>query len=172
MKLERQYKWFRKQIELAISKKLPLILHVRNAHPEAIAVLSEYAEDLQSQNAGVIHCFNGNLESAYRYIEMGFCLGIGGLITDTKNQALRNVVEEIPLSKIVLETDAPYVTPEGAEEKRNSSLNIPIIAQDFAAVKHNPACLTHKKHMGARSMAGWLSDEKCAKIFGLNFSIL
>ena len=135
LKLERQYKWFRKQIELAICKQLPLILHVRDAHLEAIAVLKEYEEDLPSQNIGVVHCFNGDLESAYRYIDMGFYLGIGGLITDIKNQTLRNVVEEIPLSKIVLETDAPYVTPAGAEEKRNSSLNLPIIAQEISRLK-------------------------------------
>lgn len=135
LKLERQYKWFRKQIELSIYKKLPLVLHVRDAHQEALTVLKEYAEELPNQNAGVIHCFNGDLKFAYQYIDMGFYLGIGGLITDTKNQTLRNVVEKIPLEKIVLETDAPYVTPVGAEEKRNSSLNIPIIAQEIAKMK-------------------------------------
>ena len=69
------------------------------------------------------------------YIDMGFYLGIGGLVTDTENQMLRNVVEKVPLEKIVLETDAPYVTPTGAEEKRNSSLNIPIIAQEISRLK-------------------------------------
>lgn len=134
LKVKRQYKWFRKQIELAICKELPLILHVRDAHQEAIDIIKEYVEDLPRQNAGVIHCFNGDLESALKYIDMGFYLGIGGLVTDIENQTLRNVVEKIPLSSIVLETDAPYVTPADVEEKRNSSLNIPIIAKEIAEI--------------------------------------
>lgn len=135
LKVERQYKWFRKQMELAICKGLPLILHIRDAHQEAIDIIKEYRKELPGQNAGVVHCFNGDLKSAFEYINMGFYLGIGGLITDTENKILRNVVEKIPLSKILLETDAPYVVPAGSVEKRNSSINIPIIAQEIANIK-------------------------------------
>lgn len=134
-KLKRQYQWFRKQVEMAIHKKLPLILHVRDAHEEAITVLKEYAEQLPLRNAGVIHCYNGDLETAWRYADMGFSFGIGGLVTEEENQRLRTAVAGLPLSRILLETDAPYVTPAGALEKRNSSLNLPMIAEEVAKLK-------------------------------------
>lgn len=135
LKLARQYKWFRKQIKLAICMDLPLILHVRNAHTEAIDILKEYAEDFPEVNAGVVHCFNGTLDEAIEYIRMGFSIGIGGLICDEENSTLRDAVVGIPINKILLETDCPYVVPKGINEKRNSSLNLPMIAEAVAKIK-------------------------------------
>lgn len=156
--LSRQYKWFRKQIQLASLVNLPLILHVRNAneenvravnevapdrkidyidaHKEAIKVLNEYRNDFSLDVKGVVHCFNStHIDDTKMYISMGYMLGIGGAITYEQNEGLRNIVRVIPMDSIVLETDSPYVMPEGVPGKRNTPINIPYIARTIADLK-------------------------------------
>lgn len=156
--LNRQYQWFRKQIQLASMVQLPLILHIRNAneqllretmkldkdrtvdhmdaHKEAIKILKEYQEDLLPDVKGVVHCFaSTDFEDAKEYIEMGYMLGIGGVVTYSENTKQRELVGRIPLTSIVLETDSPYVMPWGLEGKRNTPLNIPYIAKAVAEIK-------------------------------------
>lgn len=156
--LSRQYKWFRKQIQLASMLNLPLILHIRNAneenirsennnvsgsgidyidaHKEAIKILSEFQDDLKLEIKGVVHCFNSNqVEDAIMYTSMGYFLGIGGSVTFSQNEGLREIVRIIPIDSIVLETDCPYVMPEGLAGKRNTPINIPYIARTIADLK-------------------------------------
>lgn len=119
------------QAELSIEYGLPLILHVRDAWNEIIPLL----EPLQHQIRGVFHSFQGTIMDYHRLKELGdFAVGIGGFIT-YKNSTTAKVLEEIPLEDIVLETDAPYLTPIPHRGTRNESAYIPVIATKVAEIK-------------------------------------
>lgn len=138
IKIKRQYKWFRNQLDLSANRELPLILHIRDAHKEAIMILKEYEDKLLSDVKGVVHCFTGNYEDALEYINMGYMIGIGGVLTYSQNEELRKIVKRIPLESIVLETDSPYVMPERTpafKGKRNMPNTIPYIAGIVAELK-------------------------------------
>lgn len=125
---EQQIILFKKQLELAEKLKLPVVIHSRDAVSDTLNILKDY------NVSGVIHCFSGSLEVANQYINMGFLLGIGGVLT-FKNSNLYKVIENISLDNIVLETDSPYLSPEPYRGKKNSSKYIPIIAQKVADIK-------------------------------------
>lgn len=127
--INEQKKLFEKQLELAERLKLPVVIHSRDATKDTIDTLKKY--DVH----GVIHCFSGSLETAKIYISMGYKLGIGGVLT-FKNSKLYEVIEEIDISNIVLETDSPYLTPEPFRGKINSSKYIPLIAKRIADIKN------------------------------------
>lgn len=122
---------FAEQVGWSVATGLPLMIHVRKAYDETLAVLGRYKNHPLS---GVFHCFSGNIQQARKVIEMGFKLGIGGVVT-YKNSALQKIVEEIPLSSLVLETDSPYLTPVPFRGQRNQSAYIPYIAQKIAELK-------------------------------------
>ena len=124
---EEQIKLFEEQLSLALKYNLPVVIHSRDATLDTINVLKKYPKVY-----GVIHCFSGSYETALEYINMGYYLGIGGVIT-FKNSKLIDVVKKIGLDNIVLETDAPYLTPEPFRGKINSSKYIPIIASYIAS---------------------------------------
>ncbi len=124
---EQQRKVFRKQLELAEKLNLPVIIHSRDAIGETYEILSRY------HVRGIIHCFSGSLEMAQKFIHLGFLLGIGGVVT-FKNSKLYQVISNISLTSIVLETDSPYLTPEPNRGKINESSNIPFIAQKIAEI--------------------------------------
>jgi TatD DNase family protein len=84
---------------------------------------------------GVIHCFSYSTEIAREYIKMGYYIGVGGVVTFNNGRKLKEVVEAIPLTSIVLETDSPYLSPVPFRGKRNSALNIPYVAKEIAALK-------------------------------------
>lgn len=126
-----QQKYFRLQLDLASKLNLPVVIHSREAIQDTYDILKEYTVK------GIIHCFSGSLEMAKLFINQGFYLGIGGVLT-FKNSHLKEVVEEIPLSSIVLETDSPYLSPEPYRGKINSSKNIKIIAQYLSKIKNIP----------------------------------
>jgi TatD DNase family protein len=110
-----QYEVFRLQIEMALRYNLPIVIHTRNAMQETINVVKEYkGRGLR----GIFHCFGGSYESAKQIIDTGFLLGIGGVVT-YKNAGLPETLKNIPLEHIVLETDAPYLTPVPFRGKRN-----------------------------------------------------
>lgn len=119
------------QIEWAIEYKCPVVLHTRNATRETIEVISKYAK---SGMRGIFHCFGGSLEEAKDIIAMGFLLGIGGVLT-YKNAGLDKVMEAIDLKHVVLETDAPYLTPVPHRGKRNEPSYICLVAQRLAEIK-------------------------------------
>ncbi|MEO5984210.1 MAG: TatD family hydrolase [Ferruginibacter sp.] len=131
---EFQYYAFRKQADWAIHYKLPLVIHSRNATPETIAVIQEFGgKDLR----GIFHCFGGTLQEAKEIIDAGFYLGIGGIIT-YKNSGLAEVIREIPMEHIVLETDAPYLAPVPFRGKRNECSYLLLIAEKISVVKNIP----------------------------------
>ena len=126
-----QYTAFRAQIELALAYRLPIVIHTRNAMPETIRVVQEYTS---RGLTGIFHCFGDTYESAMEIIQAGFYLGIGGVLTH-KNSSLPAVLEKIDLSHLVLETDAPYLTPVPFRGKRNEPAYLRYIVDKLASVK-------------------------------------
>ena len=111
---EQQIRAFEKQIEWSIERNLPIVIHSRNSTVDCINILRQY----EGRAKGIFHCFSGNLEEAKEIIRLGFYLGIGGVIT-YKTSDLKDVIAKIGLKNIVLETDAPYLTPLPHRGKRN-----------------------------------------------------
>ena len=128
---EQQYESLHIQANWAIKYERPLVLHTRNAMQETIEVIKSY----EGQNLrGIFHCFSGSLENAKNIIDMGFLLGIGGVLT-FKNSGLDKVITEVDLEHIVLETDAPYLSPVPFRGKRNEPAYLKHIAQKLAEIK-------------------------------------
>lgn len=126
-----QKKWFIRQLELAKEFDLPVIIHSRDAAGDTLEIMKEHAQGLR----GVIHCFSGSKELAEEYVKMGFHIGIGGVVTFKNGKKLKEIAASIPLDKILLETDCPYLAPVPYRGKRNSSLYIPHIAEEIAALR-------------------------------------
>lgn len=125
---EQQKDAFRRQLHWAKALNLPVVLHVRNAFEEAWHILKE---EQDGSLRGVFHCYGGNLEQAPRVVDLGFCFGIGGVLT-FKNSILPQVVRAVPRECILLETDAPYLAPVPHRGKPNESAYIPLIGQKLA----------------------------------------
>lgn len=127
-----QKKWFVEQLSLAREAKLPVIIHSRDAAKDTYDIMkAEHAEEI----GGVVHCYSYSKEMAHNFMDMGFYFGIGGVITFSNAKKLREAVEYIPMDRIVLETDCPYLTPAPNRGKRNSSLNLPYVAEEIASIK-------------------------------------
>jgi TatD DNase family protein len=119
------------QLDLAVKYNLPVVIHTRNSFEQAVSVIEEkYNPAIR----GVFHCFGGSLKQAEKAIELGFLLGIGGIIT-YKNSGLQQVVSKIALEHLVLETDAPFLPPVPYRGQRNESKYIPVIAQKISEIK-------------------------------------
>jgi len=127
-----QYSAFRKQIELSLQYKLPIVIHTRNAMRETIIVIKKYAS---KGVHGIFHCFSGNYAEALEIINLGFYLGIGGVVT-YKNAGLTEVIEKIDARHLVIETDAPYLTPVPFRGKRNESSYLKYVIEKIAQVKN------------------------------------
>lgn len=127
-----QKKWFARQIELAQEVELPVIIHSREAAKDTLDMLHALHAE---KTGGVIHCFTYTKETAREYLQMGYFFGIGGVITFQNSKKLKEAVKYIPIDRILLETDSPYLTPEPNRGRRNSSLNLPYVAQEIASLK-------------------------------------
>ena len=120
------------QINLALQLRLPVIIHCRDAYDDLLPILARYPL------RGVLHCFSGELHHAQRAVEMGWYLGIGGVVTFKNAHTLREVVQRVPLENLLLETDAPYLAPMPHRGKRNEPAYIPLIARMVASLKNVP----------------------------------
>ncbi len=127
-----QKEWFLQQMELAKELKLPAVIHSRDAAEDTLKMIQ--SSKLESVG-GIIHCFSYTKEMARIYMDMGFYLGIGGVLTFKNAKKLKEVVEYAPIERLVLETDSPYLAPEPNRGKRNSSLNLTYVAQKIAEIK-------------------------------------
>ncbi len=125
---------FKEQLKWAIKYDLAVVIHCRDSFNEIINILNEF--DCSQINA-VFHCFTGSIEQAKTIMDFGFMVGIGGVVT-FKNSGLDKVVKEIPLERILLETDSPYLTPTPFRQKRNESSYITLIAEKIAEIKSLP----------------------------------
>lgn len=129
---ELQKKWFARQLQLARQQRLPVIIHSRDAAADTLEVMKEnHAEEI----GGVVHCFSYSKEIAKICVDMGFYIGIGGVVTFKNGKKMKEVVEQTPMDKILLETDCPYLAPEPNRGRRNSSLNLPLVVDAIAAIK-------------------------------------
>ncbi len=129
---ERQRYWFGRQIELARQTKLPIIVHSRDAAADTMTVMQEHhAQEIP----GVIHCYSYSKEMAMEFIKMGYYIGVGGVVTFKNAKKLVETVEAIPLERILIETDCPYMAPEPYRGKRNSSLYLPYVVEKIAEIK-------------------------------------
>ena len=129
---EIQKKWFLRQIELAKETNLPIIIHSRDAAAETMQILKE----TKAYNCGgVIHCYSYSPEMAEEYVKMGFYIGVGGVVTFKNAKKLKKTVETIPLSRIVLETDCPYMAPEPNRGRRNDSSQLIHVAEKIGELK-------------------------------------
>jgi TatD DNase family protein len=144
---------FRRQIDLANKYNLPIIIHDRDAHKDTIKVLAEKALGRRV----VLHCFSGDINMAKWCVEEGYYLGIGGIVTFKNAHTLSKVVQEIPLKSILLETDAPFLTPHPYRGKSNEPKYIPIIAEKIAQLKGKTV-----------SEIAQITTENAHQVFGLS----
>ncbi len=149
-----QQKWFRAQMDLAREKKMPFIIHSREAAEDTLTIVKEYMQG--GMYGGIIHCFSYSKEIAAEYLKMGLSLGIGGVVTFENAKKLKEVVKYAPLSQLVLETDCPYLAPKPNRGKRNSSLNLPYVARMIAELKG----VTPEEVIA-------VTEENAKKIFGI-----
>lgn len=129
---EIQKKWFIRQLQLARECALPVVIHSRDAAKDTVDIMeAEKAGEI----GGVIHCYSYTKETARIFLDMGFFFGIGGVLTFQNARKLKEAVEYIPMDRIVLETDCPYLAPVPFRGKRNSSLNLPYVVSALAQIK-------------------------------------
>lgn len=127
-----QKKWFVRQLRLARECKKPVVIHSRDAAKDTVDIMT--AEKCQ-EIGGVIHCYSYTKETARAFLDMGFYIGIGGVLTFKNARKLVETAEYVPMDRIVLETDCPYLAPVPNRGKRNSSLNIPYVIEALAHIK-------------------------------------
>lgn len=136
---ELQKVYFRMQLELALEYDMPLILHIRDCHEDALEILESFGKPFK----GVCHCFIGGADIAKRYTDLGFYLGIGGSCTYFGNKGrFEDFIRDLPLlpmDRIVLETDSPYLLPSGCRGKRNTSLNLSAVVSTLAQAQNMTA---------------------------------
>lgn len=129
---EIQKKWFARQLQIAGEVKLPVIVHSRDAAKDTLDILREYREDLTK---AVIHCYSYGKEMAAEFLNLDFYFGIGGVLTFKNARKLIEAVTYIPMNRILLETDCPYLAPEPYRGKRNQSSYIDFVAQRLSEIK-------------------------------------
>lgn len=127
---DRQLRLFEAQLEVARAAELPVLLHVRRAHFDVLPRLRR-----ARLAGGIAHAFNGSLEEARQYIDLGFRLGFGGMMTYPRSTRIRALARELPLDAIVLETDAPDLTPAAHHGERNSPAYLPLCLAELAALR-------------------------------------
>lgn len=128
---EKQIKVFLKHIEIAKEYSLPLIIHSRNSNEILYKILTR-----QKISKGVLHCFSGDKKLAKDIIKLGLYIGVTGIVTFKNSKNIKEVVESVPLEKIVIETDSPYLSPEPLRGKINTPLNLLYILKKIAEIKN------------------------------------
>lgn len=140
-----QREWFRRQLELAKETKLPVIIHSREAAADTLEIVKEagsweiagHAGDKENRECtcGVIHCYSYSPELAREFVKLGYYIGVGGVVTFKNAKKLKETVQQIPLERILLETDCPYMAPEPYRGKRNDSSYLPYVVDMIAELK-------------------------------------
>ncbi len=128
---ETQKKWFIRQMELAERLSLPVSIHSRDAAEDTLTVVRKFA----GRVTGVIHCFSYSAEQAALYDSMGYAVGIGGVVTFKNARKIKEVAASVPDRQLVLETDSPYIAPEPHRGTRNTSWNLPLVADEIAKLR-------------------------------------
>lgn len=149
-----QKEWFCRQLDLAKEIEKPVIIHSRDAAEDTIQILRDFKkENPQIENPGVIHCYSYSPELAKEYVAMGFYIGIGGVVTFKNAKKLVETVAQIPLERILVETDSPYLCPEPNRGKRNDSSQIRYVMDRIADIRGiAPEEVEKQTEMNARKM--------------------
>ena len=146
---EEQKQAFKTQIAWAKKYKIPIVIHCRDAFDEIYKILKEEADD---SLRGVLHCFGGSLDQAKKIIDLNFFLGIGGVLT-FKNSGLDSIIKKIPLEKIIVETDGPYLAPTPYRGKRNEPKYLSLIVEKLCEIKNIPMIsLTNQLYKNTNSL--------------------
>lgn len=151
---ELQHKLFEAQIETALKVDLPIVIHSREAYKEILEVLSRYKG--KGNLRGVVHSFEGDIDTATKFINLGFRVSFNGITTYERTYDALTAIKKVPLTQVLLETDCPYLTPEPLRGQRNEPANIEFIAQKIAALKD----------MSVEAVAGQ-TTENAIKLFNL-----
>jgi TatD DNase family protein len=126
-----QIQSFEKHIEFAISEKVPVIIHTRDADEDTISIIKKY----YTKTKFLIHCFTGSLDFAKNLLDLECLISFSGIITFKKSTDLRNVVKYVPMEKMLIETDSPYLSPDPFRGKSNEPANVKIVAENIAFIK-------------------------------------
>jgi TatD DNase family protein len=147
-----QKKVFRKQLELAVKHDLPVVIHTRESFNDTVAIVEDYVDNL---SGGVFHCFPGTVDDAYRVIDLGFHISVGGVITYPK-AGMATVAAEVPENSILIETDAPYLTPVPFRGKTNQPAYVKYVCEKLAELRNKSFAEIEK-----------ITDRNCRKLFRL-----
>lgn len=129
---EEQKKLFKGQCDLAVKYDLPIIIHARDAIEDTYNILNEYNGKLK----GVMHCYSGSYEMALRFIKLGFYISLGGPVTFKNAKEPKRVAELIPLDRLLIETDSPYLAPTPYRGKRNESSYVSLVLEEIARIRN------------------------------------
>lgn len=141
---QRQLEVFQQQLDLAAKLGLPVVIHCRDAHRELLSILAPWAQSISgstsnSYGLGVIHCFSGDVTLAWRYIELGFFISLPGSITYPRAREKIEVARELPLDRLLVETDSPFLAPQLHRGRRNEPSYLPLIVDKIAQIRQLPA---------------------------------
>jgi TatD DNase family protein len=151
---EIQQEVFRKQIQLAKKVKLPIVIHNREATADIITILKE---ENAAEVGGIMHCFSGSVEVAKECVDMNFYISLGGPVTFKNAKKPKEVAQEIPLDKLLIETDCPYLAPHPHRGKRNEPSYVKLVAEQIAELKDI-----------SYEVVSSVTTENAKKIFGIN----
>jgi len=133
---------FRQQLELAADTGKPVVIHDRAAHGDIMRIIRDWAEAVLSSNnglkppLGVVHCFSGDRTMAQELFELGFYISVAGPVTFPNARRLRELIRHVPLERVLLETDCPFLSPHPYRGKRNEPANVKLVAQKLGEIKH------------------------------------
>ena len=148
-----QVRAFRRQLQLAVARGLPVVIHSRDAHDDVADILGQHADKLPG---AVLHCYSGGIELARFYLDRGFYFSVSGQITYRRSEALRETVRTIPIENILLETDAPYLTPQPVRGERNEP----------CFLTHTARCLAELKEMRYDEVCQ-VTSSNAARVFSM-----
>lgn len=127
-----QQRVFREQIRLARKLQMPIVIHNRDAHQDILTILKE---EKASEVGGIMHCFSGSWETAKQCLDMNFHISFGGPVTFKNAKQPKEVLAQVPLDRLLIETDAPYLTPHPFRGKRNESAYVRLVAETAAEIR-------------------------------------
>ncbi len=143
---------FGEQLEIAHTLNLPIVIHDRDAHRETFDMLKSWP----GKRRGIIHCFSGDYPMAVKFLDLGFCISVTGAVTFKKSDKIQEVVSKVPLERLLIETDAPYITPEPHRGKRNEPAYVVFTARRIAEIKGVPT-----------EEVGRITSENAVRVFGI-----
>ncbi len=149
---EEQKELFIGQIELAIKYDLPIIIHMRDASSDTFEILKQYSGKIR----GILHCYSGSLEMAKEFVKLGFYISLAGPVTYKNSKESKEVAKNIPIDKLLIETDCPYLTPQIYRGKRNESSYVLYVCEQIALLRD----------MSYEDIAN-ITTSNAKKIFGL-----